>query len=1246
MKKTILQRFFLSLYLMIVGCLWGSAAWAEELAIDFESATSSYTDWKFTNMTSKQTGTITAHGGTYYGTTGGKETASISTKKVIPYPSAITFYISKTSGNTTASSWKIQVSSNGSSWTDVKTKSASSMDMGSWVEVTQDLSSYNNVYIRVYYKGTAAVRAIDDLSLTYTTTAPPKLNVSESAIAFGNVETGQTPTKSFTISGTSLSSNVSLSLEGDNFFSVDKNNISLDPEGNIAETNVTVKYAPTTTGEHSATLTISSGDLSKTVSLKGTGIAPLAHYTLSWKVNGTTYATTESEGNLVTLPTNPAAIGSNVFMGWTTSAISGTSDDEPPVLFTTAEGAPDVTGNTTYYAVFAKLLSSTSSWNRVKTLAEITNGSYVIKNGVYVLPSTATSSAPKATAAPTITGDVITGNVVESITWYFTSTGKANQFYVKNSGGDYLYANNDNNGIRVSSTSDKWTFSNNTAGYFSMQEANKSRYCGVYNSQDWRSYTSATASNYANGGKLELYKLVSEGTYTDYATTIATKADRKLSFGAITAFDVYNNTFEEPTLTGTTTGVSYASSNASVATVDANTGVITLAGGFGTTTITASAEEDNTHNAGEASYTLSVWPNSIGGIKTMVTGEVDFKAALTNATITYVNGRNVYLQDANDAILLYLAEGHDLLAGKSYTGQVSGTATLYNGLREITSIDLSGITPTDNTIEPQTVTLAELNDDYDAYESKYIKVAGVTTGTFNTSSSYQTTTLTQNEATLQFSAPSALSLVNNNDYDFVGFLGKYNDTPQFKIYEESQATNKGKMQADLAFEQATYTVEVNEIITVTATNASEAEITYSVDDKTHAAVDNNGNFMADAVGTYTITATCPATLTHSAGTATCQVIVTQPAANIHATTYYKKITSSDEFADGGVYLIVCESRNEAMGVIDNSEGRCLGAAITLNGNTYTGSVNQSSLPYEVTITKDKSGYYNLYHAGGKYINIPSNTSKADFTFAETGDNGWSISFDESGNALISNKNHNDKAGNYIQRYSSKNYYKNYQSGQKPIQLYQKVGEMPIAKATGYVSTYVADFAYVMPKHITGHTVALAEKQDIIVTEKAFRAGDEVPAFTPLLIKSDEDYAAEEKSRNYNPAVLNKTVEAYDGANMLEYRRTAENYTNTMKDENVYYYKLAIKDGNVGFYWGAADGAAFKMTKPSTAYLTVPVTTKVQGFVLNLEEGATTGIATVVTNEDAPIYNLQGIRMNGKNLPKGIYIQGGKKFMVK
>lgn len=135
--------------------------------IDFESTTDTYTFWTFTNMTSKQNGAITAKGGTYYGTTGGKETASITSKKVIA-PKSITFYVSKESTNTKASSWKLQVSSDKSTWTDVKTQSATSMSKGIWVEVTQDLSSYSNVYVRVYYTGTAAVRNIDNLSLTYS----------------------------------------------------------------------------------------------------------------------------------------------------------------------------------------------------------------------------------------------------------------------------------------------------------------------------------------------------------------------------------------------------------------------------------------------------------------------------------------------------------------------------------------------------------------------------------------------------------------------------------------------------------------------------------------------------------------------------------------------------------------------------------------------------------------------------------------------------------------------------------------------------------------------------------------------------------------------------------------------------------------------------------------------------------------------------------------------------------------------
>ena len=1224
---------------MIVGCLWGSAAWAGTVTYTVTStsavstsgtapsgskATYSSTYNEIAKLTEKNSMTLTLSG--YAG------------KKITGITLSMKSNSSKGAGYLSVKAGTSTLASIGSPSSGVKFNN--SAWHGSWstsyVDVTPTMSNkayaiQNGENVVILIGATANSLYCQSFTLTYEDAGPTLLVPSE-PISFGDIETGYNDTKTISISGMKLTADATLEITGTNaaMFSVSPTTITAT-NGNIAATDVTVTYAPTTTGEHSATLTIASGETcKKTVSLSGTGVAPKIHYTVTWMVNGETHTTgtpttdVAEGGKVETLPTNPAAIGSNVFMGWTASTISGTSNEEPDDLFTTAEDAPVVTGNTTYYAVFAKREGSEPTEELNQTLA--------YDSWTYV---GSTTDKDKYRLFHT-------NSYIESAEFDLSKLSKVIVY-----GG--TYGGSSFNNLSIGDGTNTWK----------NVTVSGSKETGVNTYTDGTPLTGAgtlrvtsksgtASSTGVRISKVEIFIMSGGYTYTDYATTIAAKTDRELSFGETTAFEVYNNTFDAPTLTGTTTGVTYASSNASVATVNESTGAITLKGGFGTTTITASAAEDNTYNAGEASYTLTVWPNSIGGIKTMITGEVDFKAALTNATITYVNGRNVYLQDANDAILLYLANDHGLTAGKSYTGQVSGTATLYNGLREITSIDLSGITPTDNTIEPQTVTLSALNADYDAYESKYIKVAGVTTSTFTTSGAYQTTTLTQSEATLQFSAPSALSLVDNNDYDFVGFLGKFNDTPQFKIYEQSQATNKGKMQAGLAFAQETYNVEVNEIITVTATNVSGATITYSVDDDTHAVVDESGNFMAGVVGTYTITATCPATETHYAGTATCQVIVTQPAANIQATTYYKQITSSDELADGGQYVIVYTAGEKGLLAGASNVHDATPADVVFEGNGTISTTNAAAMT-EITFEHNADAKYYLNIGNSKYIKAVNSTS-TDLNVATGKDNKalWTIGFDAKGNVEITSVAF-DTRGIF---YKTTDSFKNYdvgnrgKAGYSAIQLYQKVGEMPIAKATGYVSTYVADFAYVMPKHITGHTVALADKQDVIVTEKAFRPGDEVPAFTPLLIKSDEDYDAEENSRNYNPAVINKTVEAYEGDNMLEYTRDGDGFTKTSKNMSVYYYKLAIKEGNVGFYWGKADGAAFKMTKPSTAYLTVPQSSSVQGFVLNLEEGETTGIATVVTNEDAPIYNLQGIRMNGKNLPKGIYIQGGKKFMVK
>ena len=89
---------------------------------------------------------------------------------------------------------------------------------------------------------------------------------------------------------------------------------------------------------------------------------PAAMYGVTWSVNGEVlYVDSVAEGTPIqVLPATPASCSaeSDVFMGWTTAAIQGTSDDAPAVLYKIAADFPAVTADVTYYAVFAKAETS------------------------------------------------------------------------------------------------------------------------------------------------------------------------------------------------------------------------------------------------------------------------------------------------------------------------------------------------------------------------------------------------------------------------------------------------------------------------------------------------------------------------------------------------------------------------------------------------------------------------------------------------------------------------------------------------------------------------------------------------------------------------------------------------------------------------------------------------------------------------------------------------------------------------
>ena len=109
----------------------------------------------------------------------------------------------------------------------------------------------------------------------------------------------------------------------------------------------------------------------------GSTVDPVEKCTVTWMVNGEVYTAgnptlSVNKGGVVTqLPTAPKSCDeiSTQFVGWSEDVITGTQDDVPTDLFSTADDAPDITQNTTFHAVFAQLEEHETTVSTPATIA-------------------------------------------------------------------------------------------------------------------------------------------------------------------------------------------------------------------------------------------------------------------------------------------------------------------------------------------------------------------------------------------------------------------------------------------------------------------------------------------------------------------------------------------------------------------------------------------------------------------------------------------------------------------------------------------------------------------------------------------------------------------------------------------------------------------------------------------------------------------------------------------------------------
>ena len=119
------------------------------------------------------------------------------------------------------------------------------------------------------------------VNVTGTATAPAAtIAVNPSTLSFTGI-VGETYTKTFTVTGTNLSSYLTLTLNNANgVYSITPSRITASQAANGA--TVTVTYAPTAAGTNNASITISGGGAtSKTVTLNGTATAPARYITVN-----------------------------------------------------------------------------------------------------------------------------------------------------------------------------------------------------------------------------------------------------------------------------------------------------------------------------------------------------------------------------------------------------------------------------------------------------------------------------------------------------------------------------------------------------------------------------------------------------------------------------------------------------------------------------------------------------------------------------------------------------------------------------------------------------------------------------------------------------------------------------------------------------------------------------------------------------------------------------------------------------
>ena len=198
----------------------------------------------------------------------------------------------------------------------------------------------------------------------------------------------------------------------------------------------------------------------------------------------------------------------------------------------------------------------------------------------------------------------------------------------------------------------------------------------------------------------------------------------------------------------------------------------------------------------------------------------------------------------------------------------------------------------------------------------------------------------------------------------------------------------------------------------------------------------------------------------------------------------------------------------------------------------------------------------------------------------------------------------------------------------------------IDDGTKKIATFSAPFAFTVPEGMNAYVVETVPTSSTAQMAQLATAGSTVAANTGVILYG----ATSETQVRMIPAT---ETGASNASSLLgNSAGEAKQIVDVTGQTN---YILVNKEGSIVFSKALANGEN-KNISMNKAYLSIPAGSPVNQFALSFgEDGPTTGIGSIEAGNAgsaaAPLYDLSGRRIS-QPATRGIYIRGGKKFMVK